>query len=252
MLRRIWILTMFENYFDQFSQIGVLGRVFSNQRSNGLNFKLNIVQIPKYCKKGFKGVDDSPFGGGVGMIMRPDVLENALMKGVVEAGGYCQNDFKEQLHVVCPAPRGKVWNHPRALEFAKRHLSLESNKDLVFVCGRYEGIDERFFNQYVDEFISLGDYILTGGELATQVILDSAMRFSDGVLGNKLSAVDESFAHDGLEYALYTRPQDFNGEKIPSELLSGDPKKIEKFKKESALNMTKKYRPDLLLNNPDS
>jgi tRNA (guanine37-N1)-methyltransferase len=235
---------MFQDYFKSFSEIGILGKVFSNSRGDGITFELNIVSLPNYNKKGFKGVDDSPFGGGVGMIMRPDALESAFLKGIVEQGGY--SDIKEELHVVCPAPRGMQWDHTRAQEFAEKRLSVNSQKDIVFICGRYEGIDERFLNQYVDEFISLGDYILTGGELATMVILDSALRFSDGVLGNKLSAQEESFANGNLEHALYTRPQDFNGEAIPSELLSGDPKKIDMFKKQSSSEMTKTYRPDLL------
>lgn len=237
-------MTMFQDYFKSFSEIGILGKVFSNSRGKGITFELNIVPLPNYNKKGFKGVDDSPFGGGVGMIMRPDALENAFLEGVVKPGGYM--NAKEELHVVCPAPRGTQWDHTRAEEFAKKRFSVDSEKDIVFICGRYEGIDERFLNQYVDEFISLGDYILTGGELATMVILDSALRFSDGVLGNKLSAQEESFSKGNLEHALYTRPQDFNGEGIPCELLSGDPKQINKFKQESSHTITKKFRPDLL------
>ncbi len=243
--RRIWVLTMFENYFDMFLEYGILGSAFRNERGDGVAFEFNPVSIPKFCKKGFKGVDDSPFGGGVGMIMRPDVLKNALIEGVVKVGGYDQNNLKNELHVVCPAPRGGAWNHDQAVAFAKKHLSVESAKDLVFICGRYEGIDERFLESYVDEYISMGDFILTGGELAVMTILDSAMRFSPGVLGNKLSAVEESFANNSLEHALYTRPQEFEGTLVPDELLSGDPKKINAFKEKSSKGMTQKYRPDL-------
>lgn len=249
--RKIWILTMFEDYFAPLKEYGVLGRALRNERGSGfLEFELIPVNLAQFNPKGFKGVDDSPFGGGVGMIMRADILKEALFKGVVEPGNYI--DIKKELHIVCPSPRGKNWTNDLARDFANRNLGLASdeasnNKDLVFICGRYEGIDERFLENYVNEFISVGNYILTGGELATMIILDSAMRFSDGVLGNKLSAEDESFANSKLEYALYTRPRDFEGRGIPEELLSGDPKKIQKFKEHSSIELTKRFRPDLLI-----
>jgi tRNA (guanine37-N1)-methyltransferase len=176
--KKIWILTLFPEYFAPLKEYGVLGSALRNERSDELEFELLPVQISDYSPKSFKGVDDSPFGGGVGMVMRPDVLKEALIKGVVENGGYKSLD---ELHVVCPMPRGKVWNTNIAKDFGKR-FSKDERKDLVFICGRYEGIDERFLDMYVDEFISLGDYILTGGELAVMVILDSAMRFVPGVL----------------------------------------------------------------------
>lgn len=243
MIKKIWVITMFETYFDRFTDLGVVGQTFRKDRGGEIEFELIPVSLPEFSPKGFKGVDDKPFGGGVGMIMRPDVLKEALMKGVIKKGGY---EDASDLHIVCPAPRGKTWNHDYAVSFAKDHLSTNSKKDLVFICGRYEGIDERFLENYVDEFISLGDYILTGGELAVMTILDSALRFSDGILGNKLSNVDESFAGEGLEYALYTRPQEFEGKLVPEELRSGSHKKIAEFKEDSAKAITKKFRSDLL------
>lgn len=246
MKKRIWVITMFEKYFEPFLEYGVLGSAFRNERGDGIEFSFNPVSLPDYSAKGFKGVDDSPFGGGVGMIMRADVLKNALIEGVVKKGDYDLNNFKSQLHIVCPAPRGKKWNNHYAQEFAKTFLSVDSTKDIVFICGRYEGIDERFLQNYVDEYISLGDYILTGGELATMTILDSAMRFSPGILGNKLSAVDESFATNRLEHALYTRPKEFEGKIVPEALLNGHHRKIQEFKVESSSEITKHYRPDLL------
>lgn len=242
MKKRIWVITMFDKYFDQFTEVGVIGQTFRGDRGGELAFEFIAVSLPEFSPKGFKGVDDSPFGGGVGMIMRPDVLKESLLKGVVEAGGY---ESVKDLHVVCPAPRGKTWNHAYAVEFAKDHLSVNSNKDLVFICGRYEGIDERFLENYVDEFISMGDFILTGGELGVMTILDSALRFSDGVLGNKLSSEEESFAGNGLEYALYTRPREFEGKSVPEELSSGSHKLIAEFKKRSSKAMTLKHRKDL-------
>lgn len=246
MKKRIWVVTMFENYFDQFLDFGIIGSTFRNERSKDFDFEFIPVSLPKFSAKGFKGVDASPFGGGEGMIMRPDVLKEALLKGVVEAGGYDQEKIKEQLHVVCPAPRGKVWSQEYAIEFAQRNFSIECTKDLVFICGRYEGIDERFLENYVDEYISLGDYILTGGELATMIILDSTLRFSPGILGNKLSAQNESFFNNRLEHALYTRPKKFEGKNVPEELQSGHHRKIAEFKLKSSIRLTKKYRPDLI------
>lgn len=242
MKKRIWVITMFDSYFDRFTDLGVIGQTFRQDRGGEIAFELKPISLPSFSPKGFKGVDDSPFGGGVGMIMRPDVLRDALVKGVVEDGGY---ESVDDLHVVCPAPRGKTWNHDYAVQFAKENLSVNSKKDLVFICGRYEGIDERFLEKYVDEFISMGDFILTGGELAVMTILDSALRFSDGILGNKLSNVEESFAGDGLEYALYTKPREFEGVEVPEALSSGSHKRIAEFKRDSGASLTTKFRPDL-------
>ncbi|MCO4754027.1 MAG: tRNA (guanosine(37)-N1)-methyltransferase TrmD, partial [Bacteriovoracaceae bacterium] len=140
----------------------------------------------------------------------------------------------------------KTLNNDLAIDFASRVLDFSAPKDVVFICGRYEGIDERFLEKYVDEYISLGDFILTGGELAVMCVLDSSMRFVQGVVGNKLSVEDESFAQGKLEHALYTRPRVFAGMNVPEAFVSGDHKKIKAFKEESSLTITKKYRPDLL------
>lgn len=241
--KKIWILTLFPEYFEPLKEHGVLGSALRNERSEQGEFELHTVQISEFSSKGYKGVDDSPFGGGQGMIMRPDVLRDALIKGVVEKGGY---NGVEELHVVCPAPRGTPLNNEFAKDFANRVLDFQADKDVVFICGRYEGIDERFLNKYVDEYISLGDFILTGGELAVMVVLDCCMRFVKGVVGNKLSVEDESFADGKLEYALYTRPREFEGEMVPDAYISGDHKRIEKHKEDSKIEITKKFRPDLL------
>ena len=242
--KRIWILTLFPEYFAPLKEHGVLGSALRNERgADDSVFELNTVQIADFSPKGYKGVDDSPFGGGQGMIMRADVLQRALIEGVVERGGY--SDASE-LHVVCPAPRGKTLKNALAIDFASRELDFEAPKVVVFICGRYEGIDERFLEKYVDEFISLGDFILTGGEIAVMCVLDASMRFVPGVVGNKLSVEDESFAQGMLEHALYTRPREFEGQSIPEEYISGDHKRIEAKKKQSSLEITKKYRSDLL------
>ena len=241
-IKRIWMLTLFPEFFSPLKECGVLGSALRNERGGEGNFELKTVQLAEHSPKGFKGVDDSPFGGGQGMIMRADVLKEALVQGVMEAGGYQSLD---QLHVVCPAPRGRTLDNGLAKEFAKI-LDFSCEKDVVFLCGRYEGIDERFLEKYVNEFISLGDFILTGGELAAMCILDSSMRFVKGVVGNRLSVMEESFADGMLEHALFTRPRMFEDKPIPDALVSGDHKRIDEFKKQSQREITKKFRPDLI------
>jgi tRNA (guanine37-N1)-methyltransferase len=241
-MKKIWIITLFPNYFDPLINFGITGAALRGERGNKID--VHTVQLRNYTPKDYKGVDDAPYGGGAGMVMRADVLKEALMKGVVEAGGYGE-DFKEKLHVVFPGPRGKTWDNRYCKDFAER-FSKDGSRDLVFICGRYEGIDERFLNLYVDEQISLGDYILTGGEIPTMAIIDSALRFFSGVLGNKESATQESFQQNLLEHPQYTRPKVFDGTDVPDILMSGHHEKIAKYQKEEALRMTKIHRPDLL------
>jgi tRNA (guanine37-N1)-methyltransferase len=186
-------------------------------------------------------VDDSPFGGGPGMVMRADILKEAFLQGVVAAGNYSS---KEDLHVVYTSPRGKVWTNKVAREFGTQILSGE--KDIVFICGRYEGIDERFLETYVNDFYSVGDYVLTGGEIPVMAMLDSSVRFVPGILGNKLSAGDDSFEDGLIEFPQYTKPREFDGMDVPAILLEGHHKKIGEWQKEQKVEMTKKWRPDLL------
>jgi tRNA (guanine37-N1)-methyltransferase len=232
---------MFPDFFTPMLSTGVTGQALSNER--GECFEVHFISLRHYSPNDYKGVDDSPFGGGAGMVMRADVLKHALIEGVVKPGGYPE-DFKNFLHVVYPSPRGEQWNSEKAKKFASTHWGDEG-KDLVFICGRYEGIDERFVEAYVDEQISLGDYVLTAGDLAVMTIIDSAIRFVPGALGNRLSAEDESFATDLLEYPQYTRPRDFEGKEIPKELLSGNHKLIEQYRQKERERLTKKHRPDL-------
>lgn len=236
---------MFEHYFDSFKEFGVLSKAFNNERSSEILLSLNIVPIPKYCAKGFKGVDDSIFGGGAGMVMRPDALKEALINGVVNAGNYGEN-WKEKLHIIYPAPRGTKWVQNEVEDFAQKYFSSKESKDLVFICGRYEGVDERFLENYVNEFISLGDFILTGGELAVMTILDSSLRYAPGILGNKASLNEESFASGMIEYPLYTRPVEFEGKEVPKVYQTGHHKNIKLFNVDQSKKMTLQYRPDLL------
>ena len=241
-MKKIWIITLFPNYFDSLIKFGITGSALRGERGSGIEIK--TVQLRNYTPKDYKGVDDSPYGGGVGMVMRADVLKEAFVKGVVLDGNYGE-DFKNKLHVVFPGPRGKTWNNFYCKEFANR-FSQEDSKDLVFICGRYEGIDERFLGQYVDEQISIGDYILTGGEIPTMAIIDSSLRFFSGVLGNRNSSTQESFQDNLLEHPQYTRPKNFDGIDVPEILLSGHHLNIEKYQKEESLRITKLHRPDLL------
>jgi tRNA (guanine37-N1)-methyltransferase len=243
MIKRIWILTLFPEYFGPLLSCGIAGSALRGERSEGeLKFEVRCVNIRDYSTTKYKSVDDSPFGGGPGMVMRADILKQALMKGVVEAGGY---ETRELLHVIYTSPRGKVWNNKVARDFGTRLLG-GGDKDLVFIAGRYEGIDERFLETYVNEFYSLGDFVLTGGELAIMTMLDSAIRFVDGILGNKLSSMEDSFEDGLLEYPQYTKPREFEGKDVPEVLLEGHHKKIQEWQKNQKILMTEKYRPDLL------
>ncbi|MCB9093142.1 MAG: tRNA (guanosine(37)-N1)-methyltransferase TrmD, partial [Halobacteriovoraceae bacterium] len=239
-VKKIWILTLFPEYFHAFQSCGVIGKALAGERSEELDLELKLINIRDFSDNNYKSVDDYPFGGGAGMVLRADVLQRAL-QSILEVGNY----QREDLHVVFPSPRGKVWNNVWAREFADEYIGLHScEKDLVFICGRYEGIDERFVEKYVDTHISLGDFILSGGELATMCILDSTLRFVEGILGNRSSHQEESFQDGLLEHPQYTKPRVFEDREVPSVLLSGHHKKMEEFKKTERLRLTQKYRPD--------
>lgn len=242
MIKKIWIITMFPEFFEPLKSAGVVGQALDGKRGPAL--ELSTVLLRDFHPNGHNGVDDTPYGGGAGMVLRADVLKDALLKGIVEKGGYGA-DWKEKLFVIAPGPRGKKWDFEVAKDFSDTKI-INSKKDLVFICGRYEGIDERFLDAYVDEHFSLGDFILSGGEIAVMAILDSAMRFIPGVLKNSESALEESFGTELLEFPHFTRPQVFEGREVPAVLTSGHHGKIKKYRDEQRLIMTKKYRPDLL------
>jgi tRNA (guanine37-N1)-methyltransferase len=239
--RKIWILTLFPEFFKPLLECGIAGSAFRGERSERIKFEIEFVNIRDYSTTKYKSVDDSPYGGGPGMVMRADILRDALLKGVVEKGQY---QDQSELHVIYTSPRGKVWNNRVARDFGTSVLSGE--KDLVFICGRYEGVDERFLEKYVNDYYSLGDFVLTGGELAVMSILDSAVRFVPGILGNKLSSEYDSFEDGLIEYPQYTKPAEFEGMEVPEVLMNGHHKKIEEWQKKEKQRMTKKFRPDLL------
>lgn len=241
MKKRIWILTLFPEYFEPLLKCGIAGSALRGERQEEtFAFEVHCLQLRDFSKNKYKSVDDSPYGGGPGMIMRADVLSDAL-QGVVEKGNY---KSIEDLEVIYTSPRGKVWDNKEARDFGGTIL-LEG-KDPVFICGRYEGIDERFIEKYVSRIYSLGDYVLTGGEIAVLAILDSAVRFVPGVLGNKVSANEDSFEDGLLECPQYTRPAEFEGMSVPEVLSGGNHKKIVEWQAEKKLELTRKLRPDLL------
>lgn len=243
-MKKIWIISLFPEYFEPLSTCGVLGKALRGERSvSDFKLELKVLNLRDYSNTNYKGVDDTPYGGGGGMIIRADILKGALEKGICPTYECDIKDIKKFVHIVYPNPRGESWDTNKARAFGTR--IYRDQKDIVFIAGRYEGLDERFIENYVDEHISLGNYILTGGELAIMTIIDSAMRFVPGVLGNKISAEDESFADGLVEYPQYTKPRVFEGKEVPDALLSGSHKKIADYKKEQAKVITKQYRPDL-------
>lgn len=243
MIKKIWILTLFPEFFEPLLKCGIAGQALRGERSSDeFQFEMNFINIRDFSTTKYRSVDDSPYGGGPGMVMRADILRDALIKGVVEQQGY---ESLEDLHVIYTSPRGRVWDNQLAREFGTQILS-SSEKDVVFICGRYEGIDERFLEKYVNAFYSIGDFVLTGGEIAVMTILDSAVRFVPGILGNKLSSEADSFEDGLIEHPQYTKPQVFEGMEVPEVLLNGHHKKIQEWQKEQKLLLTRKHRPDLL------
>jgi tRNA (guanine37-N1)-methyltransferase len=240
--KRIWILTLFPEFFEPLLKCGIAGQALRGERSEeNFSFEVHTINIRDYSKTKYRSVDDTPYGGGPGMVMRADILRDALIEGVMARGGY--SDLSE-LHVVFPSPRGRVLTNKVARELATGPLS-DPGKDVVFICGRYEGVDERFLEKYVQDYISLGDFVLTGGELAVMTILDASVRFVPGILGNKLSSEADSFEDGLIEFPQYTKPREFEEMNVPDILLEGHHKKIGEWQLEEKIRMTKKYRPDL-------
>ena len=222
---KVKILTIFPELFPGFLGSSLTGRALKE----GL-WRMDVVNIRDYAFDKHGSVDDTPCGGGAGMVMRPDVLGEAIKANHV-AGK----------RIIYMSPRGKVFNQKMAKE-----LSAES--DLTIICGRFEGIDQRIIDAYEIEEVSIGDYVLTGGEQAAQILLDASIRLIPGVLGNSESVEDESFENELLEHSQYTRPIEWNGESVPEILLSGHHKKIKEWRFQQSLEITKQKRPDLYKN----
>ena len=194
---------------------------------------INVHDLRDYSLNKHRKVDDSPFGGGVGMVMNVEPIARAITAVKKEV---------PETRTILLSPGGRPFDQEKAWE-------LSSLPSLTLICGRYEGIDERIRLHYVDEEISIGDYVLTGGELPAMVLVEAISRLLPGVLGDPESLVEESFLDDLLEYPQYTRPRDYEGLKVPEILVSGDPKKIRDWQKAEALKKTAQVRPDLLEKN---
>lgn len=221
---RIDILTLFPEMFVPL-QASILERAQKTQK-----LSIFIKNIRDFSKDKHKKCDDYTFGGGPGMLMMPEPIYDAI----TSIEGY------EKAHKIYLSPKGEVFSQKKA-------RFLASNYDhLIFLCGHYEGVDQRILDMLIDEEISIGDYVLTGGELPAMVVIDAISRNIDGVLHCGDSAEIESFSDNLLEYPQYTKPREFMGRKVPEVLLSGDHKKIDKWRHEQAEILTKNRRPDLL------
>ncbi len=215
------VLTLFPEMFQAIKQ-SILGRA---EEKNLI--QINLINIRDFSKDKHKKVDDTPYGGGAGMVMRADVVYDAYKS--------MQN---ENAKVIYLTPQGKKLDQKKVEELSKE-------KHLILLCGHYEGIDQRVIDKIVDEEISIGDYVLTGGELPAMVLIDSVSRYVEGVLSES-STNEESFSQGLLEYPQYTRPETFEGVKVPEILLSGHHENIKKWREEKSLENTKLKRPDLL------
>lgn len=219
------ILTLFPNMFDNILNESIIGRAVKN----GI-VTFNFTNIRDFSGNKHNRVDDYPYGGGQGMVMMPQCIYNAY-KSVAEK-------YDTKPHTVYLSPKGTVFNQKKAAELA--HYD-----SIVLLCGHYEGVDQRVLDEIVDEEISIGDYVLTGGELPAMVVIDAVCRMLDGVLSCEESFSDESHFDGLLEYPQYTRPPEFLGKSVPEILLSGDHKKIEKWRREKSIEETKSKRPDM-------
>ncbi len=218
----ITVLTLFPEMFAPLFE-SVIGRAV-----NGGKLNIKIVNIRDYAENKHFKCDDYPFGGGAGMVMMPQPIGSAI-----EAA-----DPDHRAHRIYMSPRGRVFTQKRAVE-------LSELGDLLILCGHYEGVDQRVIDLYIDEELSVGDYVLTGGELPAMVVCDCVARYVEGVISGE-SLKDESFSAGLLEYPQYTRPAVYKGLSVPEVLLSGNHEKVEKWRREQSLEITRKNRPDLL------
>lgn len=222
------VLTLFPEMIQQGMNTSIIGRAIT-----GGYLSVEAINIRDYAFNKHQKVDDYPYGGGAGMLMQAEPVYLAY-QSIEEKIGY-------RPRVVYLTPQGSVFNQTMAKDFAKE-------KDLVFLCGHYEGIDERVLEEVVTDFVSIGDYVLTGGELPAMVMMDSISRMVPGVLSNQESGETESFAGNLLEYPQYSRPEEWHGKKVPPVLLSGHHANIEAWRREQSILRTAKNRPDLLRN----
>ena len=216
------ILTLFPEIIEGYFRSSIMAKAVEK----GI-ITYNVVDIRSFCLDKYKSCDDYPYGGGAGMVMKTEPLARAL-----------DSVNASSIRTIYPSPSGKLFSQKYA-------SSLAEEEELVFICGRYEGIDQRIIDSYVDDEICIGDYVISSGEIASLVIVDAVYRLFDGVISRE-SLEEESFSNGLLEYPQYTRPEVFRGMKVPEVLLSGDHSKIEAWRKSEARRLTEKERPDLL------
>ncbi|MBP9673461.1 MAG: tRNA (guanosine(37)-N1)-methyltransferase TrmD [Bacteriovoracaceae bacterium] len=232
-MKKIWILTLFPEYFTPFFEKGVSSRI--------KNYcEIHIISLRDYGLGLHKSVDDHPYGKGEGTLLRIDVLDKAILD-IIKKANASLADFT----MICPTARGKVFNTVTAKEISQK-LITETDKNILFLCGRYEGFDQRLFDLYSISEINVGDFVLTGGELPVMTILDASLRFIPGLLGNNKSSQQDSFEEGLLEQPQYTRPANYKGLEVPAILLSGHTKNIEDYQREERKRVTQVLRPDLL------
>ena len=215
------ILTLFPEMFEGI-KYSIIGKAIEKEIID-----INIVNIRDFSKDKHKKVDDTPYGGGAGMVLKPDVVYDAYSS--------IKSDNSKVIYL---SPKGKTLNQEKVKE-------LSNENHIILLCGHYEGIDQRVLDEIVDEEISIGDYVLTGGEIPAMVLIDSVSRYVDGVI-TKESVEEESFSNGLLEYPQYTRPEVFLNKKVPDVLLSGHHENIRKWREEQSLEITRRNRPDLL------
>jgi tRNA (guanine37-N1)-methyltransferase len=218
-------LTLFPEMFESFLKTSIIGRAVASGK-----VQVQIHNIRDYALDKHRTADDVPYGGGSGMVMKPEPMVRAIQAVATGTDGE---------RVLLLSPQGRPFRQEVARELARF-------KRLILVCGRYEGVDERVREIAMDEEISIGDYVLTGGELAAMIIIDATARLVPGVLGDTYSPVEESFSEGLLEYPQYTRPREFMGRKVPAVLLSGDHQKVARWRRKRAIEQTFRKRRDLL------
>lgn len=229
---KVDVLTIFPEFFTQVFDFGIIRRA----KLAGI-VEIDVVDIREFAQDKHKMVDDRPFGGGDGMVLKAEPIFEAIESLL----GTCEREqYPEGTRVVMLSPQGRPLKQTVAKEFA------DNAKHLIFICGRYEGVDERVNDVLVTDEISIGDYVLSGGEPAAVVLVDSIVRLLPNALGSETSAENDSFSDGLLDYPHYTRPADFRGMKVPEVLLNGNHAEIEKWRRTKALEKTKLNRKDLL------
>ncbi len=223
---KITILTIFPDFVESSLNYSILGKA----RENNL-IDVEVVNIRDFTRDKHKVTDDSPYGGGPGMVMKPEPIFNSF------------ESLSGDYYSILATPQGNLLKQDKVIELSKK-------KHLVILSGHYEGVDQRVRDKLIDEEISIGDYVLTGGELPALVLIDAISRYIPGVLGNQESLEEESFSKGLLEYPQYTRPREYKGLEVPEVLLSGNHQRIADWRKEQSIKKTKQVRPDLLKNNP--